>query len=283
LTIAISGLLTEGFAAPRRYLAPMEESRWEMTVSSAVRCEMEHVIPDSGKAVFSHEAGRKLRLKLLSFQRFKQGVDVEFFSESPNWKTISTAFSIASLKTGGGEILIDVPTDQAKYAYLELSGGSHAGFSFQDSMGSLVDSVLVSMSTVRFRSVQPVFEQCVSGLYPENFDDIKLAGIHFDHDNEFPRVEEEDTAFLKMFEYLKVDKDISEIVISGDADFTGTECYNDMLSARRAWYVYDLLVSNGIDPSIIRVNFFGETRPLKQGKSKEVLAANRRVSVELRR
>ena len=139
------------------------------------------------------------------------------------------------------------------------------------------------MSTVRFRSVQPLFEKCVDSLFPENFEDIKTARIHFDHDDEFPRVEEEDRAFSKMFNYMKVDNSISEIVISGHADFSGTECYNDSLSARRAWYVYDMLVSNGIDPKMIRVDYFGETQPLRPGKSDEDLLANRRVKVELYR
>lgn len=283
IIIAMFSALTESLAAQRRYIAPMEDSRWEMTVSTGVQCEMEHVIPYFGKAIFSQEAGRKLRLKLVTQQRFKPGIEVELFSESPIWKTTSTVFSIGNLKTGGGEILIDVPTVAAKFAYLELHDGYQAGFYFPVSQDDLIDSVLVSMSTVRFRSVQPLFEQCVGGLYPENFEDIRSAGIHFDHDDEFPRIEEEDSAFLSMFNYLKVDNEISKIVISGHADFSGSECYNDTLSSRRAWYVYDMLVSNDIDPSKIQVKYFGETRPVTRGKSEADLLANRRVTVELYR
>ena len=283
LSIAVIGFLTESFAAQRRYIAPMEESRWDMTVSTGVQCEMEHVIPYFGKAIFSQEAGRKLRLRLITQQRFKQGIDVEFFSESPNWKTINTALSMGKLKTGGEDILIDVPTVAAKFAYLELHDGFHAGFYFPVTQDDLADEVLVSMSTVRFRNGQPLFEQCVSNLYPENFDDIRSARIHFDHDDEFPRTDEEDNAFSGIYNYLKVDNNISKIVISGHADFSGAECYNDTLSSRRAWYVYDMLVSNGIDPSKIRVDYFGETQPLQPGKSEADLLANRRVTVELHR
>ena len=283
LIIVLSSLLTEANAAQRRYIAPMEESRWEMTVATAVKFEMEHVIPYFGKAIFFQQAGRKLRLKLVTQQRFKRGIDVELFSESPNWKTINTALNIGKLKTSGQEVLIDVPTNAAKYAYLELHDGFHAGFYFPVEQDALVDSVLVSMSTVRFRSVQPEFEQCVGSLYPENFNDIKSAGIHFDHDDEFPRLDEEDNALSGIYNYLEVDNNISEIVISGHADANGAVCYNDSLSSRRAWYVYDLLVSNGIDPKLIRVDFFGESRPLKKGNSEADLFANRRVTVELYR
>lgn len=124
--------------------------------------------------------------------------------------------------------------------------------------------MIVSMSTVRFRSIEPEFEQCLSGLHHKNFDDIKVAAIHFDHDDEFPRIEEEDTALKPMLDYLQVDNSISKIVVSGHADLNGAECYNDTLSARRAWYVYDMLVVSGIDPGLIRVDFFGENKPLKK-------------------
>ena len=137
--------------------------------------------------------------------------------------------------------------------------------------------------TGRAKDGQPLFEQCVSNLYPETFDDIRSARIHFDHDDEFPRTDEEDNAFSGLYSYLKVDNNISKIVISGHADVSGAECYNDTLSSRRAWYVYDMLVSNGIDPSKIRVDYFGETQPLQPGKSEADLLANRRVTVELHR
>lgn len=113
----MSNSLTESIAAQRKYLTPMEDSRWEMTVANAVPCEMEHVVPYFGEAIFSQEAGRKLRLKLVTQQRFKPGIDVEFFSQSPIWETASTALSMGNLKTGDGNILIGVPTSASRYVY----------------------------------------------------------------------------------------------------------------------------------------------------------------------
>jgi outer membrane protein OmpA-like peptidoglycan-associated protein len=279
LLFAVTGLVTKVYAAERRYMAPMEESRWEMTASSGVYCEMEHAIPRFGKAVFSQSAGRKLQLKLVTHERFMSGLGVEFRSESPIWKPIESQLDLASLETTGRGTLLNIPTTAAKHAYLQLQDGFHPGFFFFENENRF-DSMIVSMSTVRFRSIEPEFERCLSGLYDKNFDDIKQAAIHFDHDDEFPRIEEEDTALKPMLDYLQVDNAISKIVVSGHADLSGAECYNDTLSARRAWYVYDLLVSSGIDPKLIRVKFYGENQPLKQGDSETALAANRRVSVE---
>ena len=86
-----------------------------------------------------------------------------------------------------------------------------------------------------------------------------------------------------MLDYLKIDNAISEIVVTGHADNTGLACYNEGLSERRAWYVYDLLVARGIDSRLLRVDYAGEQKPVRKGNSKRNLAANRRVTVELRR
>jgi outer membrane protein OmpA-like peptidoglycan-associated protein len=282
LLLAVSGIVTNVYAAERRYMAQMEESHWKMTSTSGVYCEMEHAIPRFGKAVFSQEAGRKLQLKLVTHERFVSGLGVEFRSESPIWKPVESRVQLSSLETTGKGSLLKIPTFAARHAYLQLQDGYHPGFFFFENENRF-DSMIVSLSTVYFRSVEPEFEQCLTGLYHKNFEDIKLASIHFDNDDEFPRIEEEDTALKPMLDYLQVDKAFSKIVVSGHADLNGTECYNDTLSARRAWYVYDMLVSSGIDPKLIRVDFFGEARPLKKGTTEPELAENRRVSVLLQR
>ncbi len=280
LLICLLTTLNAGIAKERRYLAPMEESRWKMTIATALHCEMEHEIPRFGKAIFYQSAGRDLKLKLLTHQRFKSGIQVDFRSQSPNWKSVFTDMQMASLSTRESDVLLKVGTRTAKYAYLELHDGYHPGFHLQPD-GDLPDPTVVMMSTVRFRSVEPEFERCVSNLYFENYEDVRVSSIHFDHDEEFPILQEEETAFENMLDYMQVDPAISEVVISGHADKTGTMCYNDTLSSRRAWYVYDLLVAKGVDPKMITVDYFGERRPLVNGKTKEALAPNRRVTVEI--
>lgn len=264
----------------RRYLAPMEESRWVMTTATAVHCEMEHVIPRFGKAIFYQSAGRELKLKLVTHQRFNSGLEVNFQSQSPNWKPEFSSLQLASLSTLDSNTLLEVGTRTAKHAYLELHAGFQPGFYFTPDK-DLIDPTVVMMSTVRFRSIEPEFEQCVSSLHHDNFEDVRVSKIHFDHDEEFPILEQEETAFRRMLDYMQVDPEIREVVISGHADKTGAICYNDTLSSRRAWYVYDLLLTKGIDPKIISVDYYGEHRPLVKGESDDALAANRRVTVEL--
>jgi outer membrane protein OmpA-like peptidoglycan-associated protein len=69
------------------------------------------------------------------------------------------------------------------------------------------------------------------------------------------------------------------IYVYGYTDDIGTREYNLKLSERRAKAVYDYLVQNGLDPSIMSTKGFGEADPLVPGSSPEARAINRRVEI----
>ncbi len=267
----------------RIYMSPMEKSRWTLSVNTPTRCEIEHIIPFFGKALFYQESGRPLKLKFVSKHNYKKDMAVAFQSVTANWKGIQTQEPLADLKTSGlSDPLVDIDYSTARYAYFELQQGKQPSLFFIDDEDGF-NSVSVILSTVRFRDVEDDFGECISQLHPYNFDDIKHALVHFEFDDEFPLEEEEDRALSKIVAYIKVDPTVKTIKISGHADFKGTECYNDSLSARRAWYVYDYLVQSNIDPQMLQVEFYGENQPLVKGKDDQSRALNRRVSVTLYR
>jgi hypothetical protein len=280
LCILLMGFISESTAIDRRYFAPMEESKWTVTSATPLLCEMEHVIPYFGKAVFWRESGRNLRLKLMTDQRSSNGLKVELVSQSPSWKSSIDPIKLASLETNGQSSWLDIPERVAKLTYLELHDGFQPSFFFTKNR-KLYDSMSVFISTVRFRDAEPAFERCVSGLYPIHYDDVKFSTIHFGSDEEFPLMADEQTAFSDMVNYLAVDQSIKQVVISGYADQTGSVCYNETLTSRRAWYIYDLLVQLGVDLDLLRVNYYGESQLLQKGNSAGDQAANRRVTVEL--
>ena len=274
--------MLNALASPERmYMSTMEQSRWQLTVNSPVRCEIEHVIPRFGKALFYQESGRDLKLKFVSAHDYKKDMPVAFRSVTANWKGIHVQFPLADLKTtGGNSPLVDITSNAARQAYFELQQGNQPSLFFKDDEDGF-NSVSVILSTVRFRDVEADFNQCLSQLYPYNFEDIRFAKVHFEFDDEFPLLEEEDRELSKVIEYLKIDPAVKKLVISGHADYKGSECYNDSLSARRAWYVYDYLIQNDIDPRLLQVEFYGENKPLAKGKDDKSRALNRRVSVTL--
>lgn len=269
-------------ATDRIYISPMEDSLWSISEDSVLRCEMEHSIPRFGKAVFYQESGRDLKLKVVSSHRYKKDLDIAFRSVSASWKGIETAASLARLKSSGLSTMVDVASDTARHAYFELQQGYQPSLFFIDDEDGY-NSVSVILSTVRFREVQALFEGCVERLYPDHFDDVMAARVHFDFDDEFPSVEEEERALGRLLDYLKVDDSVQTITVTGHTDFKGTVCYNETLSARRAWYVHDFLVQSGIDNKRLRVRFEGESNPVAKGEDDQSRAKNRRVEVILQK
>lgn len=259
-------------------MATLDESGWTLRENSVTLCRLEHRIPRFGTLAFVLEAGRPLRLELESAHRLARGIKVELRAESAGWNTQVKPRVLARLKTSGRKPVFSMADAVAAQTYDLLRQGYHAGFLFYAEM-----PFMATASMVRFGPAEAEFSHCGAQLYPDNFDDVRVTSIHFEPDDEFASIDAEQTAFTRMLEYLAVDRSVSEIVVTGHADQTGLACYNEGLSERRALYVYDLLVNQGIDSSLLRVDYFGEHKPAAKGNRDSAHAANRRVTVELRR
>ena len=276
--IIFAMICLDAAAIERRYLANFEDSQWRLKANSALVCELEHQIPLFGAAIFSREAGRPLKLELHSKLHFESGIKVVLRSESSPWAEAQEYLLLAQMETSGNRHFFDIPSVVAEQVYRELMKGRQPSF--------LIDGahpVMVSLSAIRFTQALGRFKQCVARLYHDNFYDVRKDLIHFERDSEFPLLGEEERAFSRMLDYFRIDDSIREVVVTGHADKTGVACYNDGLSERRAWYVYEMLLAEGMEPSQLRVEFVGELDPKIKGGSPSALAANRRVAVELRR
>jgi len=276
-------------AADRFFMATLDNSSWVMTESTVLVCKLEHKIPQFGKAVFYQQAGRKMGLSLITQRQYPKDLAVDFRAVTASWKPQQSESMLASMKTTGFHDILKINQQQANDAFFGLYQGSLPSFFFYDDKDSNYDHknselpIRVSLSMVRFRQALSEFETCVSKLHPDNFWDVRMTKVHFDHDEEFPKEQEEELVFKRMLAYLKVDPSIKSIRILGHADKTGSDCYNDNLSERRASYVYDLLIQNNVDFRKLSLQYYGEHQPLSKGDSLSALADNRRVSVILER
>jgi outer membrane protein OmpA-like peptidoglycan-associated protein len=71
----------------------------------------------------------------------------------------------------------------------------------------------------------------------------------------------------------------TEIYVAGHTDRVGTEAHNLKLSSKRAFYVRDFLVANGIKSGGFVVSYHGETMPLVPTEDEAPEPSNRRVEV----
>ncbi|HPQ42841.1 MAG TPA: OmpA family protein [Syntrophales bacterium] len=102
------------------------------------------------------------------------------------------------------------------------------------------------------------------------------AIIYFDHDR--ADIQPSYRKLLKDVGTALTNEPGLSIVLSGHADSTGTEEYNDALSLKRANVVKEYIVEHSsVSPERIAVKAYGESMPVASNDNKEDRALNRRV------
>jgi len=108
---------------------------------------------------------------------------------------------------------------------------------------------------------------------------LVLRGVNFDFDKATIRPDAR-PVLDEAVRTLKQAGDIS-VAVEGHTDSRGTVEYNQGLSIRRAQAVADYLVARGIARSRLRVDGYGETRPVASNDTDDGRAQNRRVELSV--
>jgi outer membrane protein OmpA-like peptidoglycan-associated protein len=132
---------------------------------------------------------------------------------------------------------------------------------------------------VNEKEITEVFGPALSAL-PDPVNRFILFILYFEHDATKLTYESKDSlaGVLRTIKNRKT----NEVYIVGHTDLVGKEAYNIELSSRRAHYVRNLLVSNGIKPNSLFVTFYGKSRPLVLTEDEVPEPRNRRVEVIVR-
>ena len=103
-----------------------------------------------------------------------------------------------------------------------------------------------------------------------------LERIHFATDQDVI-LPESFSVLEEIADYIKTHPEWLEILIEGHADFRADDAYNLNLSQRRASAVLKFLLLRGVEPSRLRAQGFGKSRPIADNNTEEGMALNRRV------
>lgn len=118
---------------------------------------------------------------------------------------------------------------------------------------------------------------------PTGDHDAKLAALNASEKLEFvfdkAIIEKKSYSSLESLTNILLIREDIRIVLKGHTDSQGTEAYNMKLSKDRALAVKKFIVSNGVDPSRIDVEYYGETQPIASNDTEEGRARNRRVEM----
>ncbi len=108
---------------------------------------------------------------------------------------------------------------------------------------------------------------------------LSMKPIYFDFDSYKLKSEGID-ALDKIANALSNHKDFG-VQFDGHTDGVGSEEYNLKLSEKRAYSAKDYLINKGINDTRIRLQYFGESKPAQENKTKEGRSLNRRVEYSL--
>ena len=103
--------------------------------------------------------------------------------------------------------------------------------------------------------------------------------ILFDYDA-FTLTKSEQTKLEKLSQ-LASENNVVSISISGHTDSDGKNTYNDELSKQRAETISKFLTSKDIDKDLIKINYFGENKPVSSNATAEGMQQNRRVEISI--
>ncbi|MFD2177307.1 flagellar protein MotY [Veronia pacifica] len=268
--------------AIKYYGAAPLESRWSVTVDTPLECQIEHTIPNYGLAVFRSKASKKINLGFELEMRRPMGktANVALVSMPPIWAPGDQASYIERLKfykQFNGYI-----DGQAAWTMLsELEHGRYPTFSFPE-WQSRGERVNVALSAVSFQQTYNAFNACVSRLLPFSFEDIAFTVLHYresgddlDHDS-LARIE-------NIASFIKNSPDVSLVLLATYTDGRGAKVVNQKTSEKRAKLLKEYFIELGLPEDRVKVQAYGERRPIADDSSPVGQHKNRRVVVSLER
>lgn len=271
-------LVASPVQAVQHYEVGIEDAKWKIS-TSPVKCEMGQQIPGFGKAVFAHSAGGELSFFMQVTQPPVKDSLALLYSSPPYWKPDIVPRELSRSPLIKGKTPIYFTRKVALRMLYELDQGMQPSVHFRDWADNTED-VSVAVSTVNFRDYLPQFVNCQTQLLPFGFDDVKNTSMMFNSGS--ARLNSDAKQLLdRVAQYVKNDKTVKRIKLTGHTDSIGFKYLNQLLSNRRARAVSKYLISKGVSKKMIRLRGKGEVRPHVSNRSVTGRKFNRRVQVQL--
>lgn len=267
-------------ASMRNYTAGLENSMWKVTQKGQLSCDLEHTIPNYGKAIFSRKASKEQNLYFaLDMLRLPANYDLAAVkSIPPAWKPGAVQKDITEmqlLKQYDGS----VPMKEAWTMLTELEQGNVPTFYYKDWYSDF-DKVVVGLSAINFKDNYYSFLNCTNQLLPFTFEDISYTVLTYEFGT--TELSKESKKRLAMIgDYLKNDANIESVSIDAYTDSYGGRDTNFKMSLKRGNGIKDYFVKFGVDAEAIKVIGHGEKRHASSNQTAVSRNKNRRVVIQM--
>lgn len=261
------------------YSNSLDDGAWRAN-SSVFSCSLVHSVPYYGDAVFETRAGESSRFYLQGdVHRFAAG-EASLVARSPVWAEVARRIELGPVAVVQKQRAVQLPSRDTERMLAELYGGLELVFTREPWYGA-EDPAQLAITTVGFRPVYQIYLDCLAGLLPANFEQIKRTSVYFGsskfedfHPSELRKLD-------NIAAYIKADPSVRELFIDGHTDSVGAREDNLALAQKRAEEVTRYLVNKGLPKDAITSRWHGERYPVATNETVPGRAKNRRVTIRL--
>ncbi len=281
----VGGIALSATAEAVMYTNAINDSSWEAS-TTVFECRMEHHVPVFGRAVFSTRAGEKSHFYLRSHAaRFEAG-QAAVYAKTPVWRKDESVESLGYVPVKRGTRPLWLDNRNTEKMLSELNTGKEIEFVrkawFEDQDNA---SIRLAISNIGFRDAYRKYLNCLAGLLPANFDQMRRTALYFP-----PGTSEEEglsgrnmNMLDNILKLVKHDNKIRKFFIDGHTSAPGDRAENLELSKQRAEMVADYLKTRGVPEEWIMTRWHGERYPVATNGNSSGRAKNRRVTVRIER
>jgi Outer membrane protein and related peptidoglycan-associated (lipo)proteins len=261
------------------YSSFLEDGAWA-TKASVFSCRMVHSVPLYGDAVFETRAGEGSRFYLQGdISRLRQG-PAALVARSPIWAEQPLLIELAEVQVKQARRALELPTKDTERMLAELYDGLELVVT-RDTWYGGDNPAQVAITTIGFRDAYQQYRDCLAGLLPANFDQIKRTSVYFGS-SKFDDIPASELRKLdNIAAYVKADPSVREFFIDGHTDSYGSREENLQLAEKRTEQVTRYLINKGVPQEAITARWHGERYPIASNATPEGRAKNRRVTIRL--
>lgn len=256
-----------------------DRAEWKLR-QSRLECRLSQPVPLVGEAVFRQEAGESARFELISGQKFAPG-DGVLRAEAPPWREGEAGRALGSFPVAGGHQSVLLGEAMAERLLDVLLEGLMPVIDGLASRGGTVTS-RVRLVPVNFRGAYADYRACQRQLLSTPFSQVSRLRIGYGAGSaEFDGGTR--ARLDQLAEHLALLDDVTAVRIAGHSDDRLGRNESMELSKERAQGVVDYLVSRGVRPELLKMEFHGTFEPVARGRHEAARAQNRRVTVQVDR
>jgi len=274
----ITLILFASLVHAEQFQAPLTDTQWQV-VESPLECTLSQSIADFGEAKFSRKAGNDFSLIFTTHSYPALPANVRFEIAQATWQNSDERLHLISIGTDNNQTQFILSGELAEQALTHMQEGRFPAIRYRSHNST--EEIDALLSTVHLTDSMPAFQQCLSNMHPDTYEDIRKLTLYFALE-EAKISEKGQMALTRIADYVKIDPSVKRILVNGHTDNHGRKRLNIPLSEARALAVKNYLVTQGeIPENLITIAFHREFIPSATNKTKTGRAHNRRAEIEV--